>query len=114
MPSTNGHGSKSERVALYLRVSSEEQRDAGTIQTQRDFLEQYRELYGLEVVDVYADDAVSGTIPLHERPEGRRLLEDAKAGRFNTVLLYRLDRIGRKLLVVVDAHDRLEEASVAL
>ena len=39
MPSTNGHSAKPERVALYLRVSSEEQRDAGTIQTQREFLE---------------------------------------------------------------------------
>jgi DNA invertase Pin-like site-specific DNA recombinase len=38
MPSTNGHGGKPERVALYLRVSSEEQRDAGTIETQREFL----------------------------------------------------------------------------
>jgi site-specific DNA recombinase len=114
MPSTNGHGSKPERVALYLRVSSEEQRDEGTIQTQTDFLDDYVGLYSLPVSDVYADDGVSGTVPLHERPEGRRLLEDAKAGRFNTVLLYRLDRIGRKLLVVLDAHDRLQEAGVAL
>src|SRR5215211_481905 len=114
MPSTNGHGSKSERVALYLRVSSEEQRDTGTIQTQRDFLEQYRELYGLEVVDVYADDGVSGTIPLHERLEGRRLLDDATAGKFDTVLVYRLDRVGRTLLAVIDAHDRLAHGGVAL
>ena len=41
MPSANGHGPQAERMALYLRVSSEEQRDAGTIQTQRDYLERY-------------------------------------------------------------------------
>src|SRR5215217_3829645 len=103
-----------ERVALKLRVSSEEQRDRETIEIQREFLEQYCRLYGLEVVDTYADDGVSGTIPLHERPEGRRLLEDAKAGKFDTVLVYRLDRLGRSLLVIVDAHDRLQEAGVAL
>jgi site-specific DNA recombinase len=41
---------------------------------------------------VYADDGVSGTIPLHERLEGRRrLLEDAKEGKFQTLLVYRLD-----------------------
>jgi len=78
MPSTNAKGSKPERVALYLRVSSEEQRGAGTIQTQREFLEGYYQLHDLEVAEIYADDGVSGTIPLHERPEGRRLLEDAK------------------------------------
>ena len=114
MPSTNGHGSKPERVALYLRVSSEEQRDTGTIQTQWDFLDNYADLYGQTVVDAYADEGVSGTLPLYERPEGRRLLGDAKAHRFDTVLFYRLDRVGRKLLVVADAHDRLEEAGFSL
>ena len=83
MPSTNGHGAQNaDGVALYLRVSSEEQRDRETIEIQRDFLTQYCELYGLEVADVYADDGVSGTIPLHERPAGRRLLEDAREGKF--------------------------------
>ena len=47
MPSTNGRGSKAERVALYLRVSSEEQRDRETIEIQREFLSEYCKLYGL-------------------------------------------------------------------
>ena len=114
MPNTNGHGPESERVALCLRVSSEEQRDRETIKIQRDFLKEYCRLYGLDVTGVYADDGVSGTIPLHERTEGRRLLEDAREGKFQTVLLYRLDRLGRSLLVIVEAHDRLQNAGVAL
>jgi site-specific DNA recombinase len=110
MPSANNQNP----VALLLRVSSEEQRDRETIELQREFLNNYCELYGLEVADVYADDGVSGTIPLHERPEGRRLLEDAAAGRFTTLLVYRLDRLGRSLLVIVGAHDRLQAAGVSL
>jgi site-specific DNA recombinase len=114
MPSTNGHGSKPGQVALYLRVSSEEQRDRETIELQEEFLEQYCRLYDLEVADIYEDDGVSGTIPLHERSEGRRLLEDAREGKFQSVLVKKLDRLGRSLLVIVDAHDRLAEAGVAL
>jgi site-specific DNA recombinase len=118
MPSTNGHGSgggsESERVGLLMRVSSEEQRERETIEIQEEFLEQYCGLYELEVADIYKDDGISGTIPLHERPEGRRLLEDAKAGKFDVVLVYKLDRLGRTLLVIVEAHDRLQEAGVAL
>ncbi|HZF58096.1 MAG TPA: recombinase family protein [Rubrobacter sp.] len=110
MPPTND----AERVGLLLRVSSEEQRDRETIEIQRDFLTEYCRLYGLDVAGVYADDGVSGTIPLHERPEGGRLLEEAKAGAFGTLLVYRLDRLGRSLLVIVDAHDRLQAAGVAL
>lgn len=116
MPSTNGRGSKdgAERVGLLLRVSSEEQRERETIEIQDGFLKEYCRLYGLEVADAYKDDGVSGTIPLHERPEGRRLLEDAQAGKFETLLVYRLDRLGRSLLVIVDAHDRLQAAGVSL
>jgi site-specific DNA recombinase len=114
MPSTNGHGVKLERIALYLRVSSEEQRNRETIEIQREFLEQYCQLYELEVAHIYEDDGLSGTIPLHERPGGRRLLEDAREGEFDAVLVYKLDRMGRRLLVIVDAHDRLQKDGVAL
>jgi len=115
MPNTNGYGpAHADSLALYLRVSSEEQRDRETIEIQREFLEQYCQLYGLEAAKTYADDGVSGTIPLHERPEGRRLLQDGRKGRFTTVLVYRLDRLGRSLLVIVDAAERFEAASVSL
>src|SRR5919199_803628 len=114
MLSSNGHDANPERVALYLRVSSLEQRDTGTIETQRQYLEQYTATRTFEVIDTYADDGIAGTIPFHERPEGARLLEDARARRFDTVVCYKLDRVGRSLLNVIDAHDRLETLGVGL
>lgn len=97
-----------------MRVSSEEQKTKESIATQDDFLESYCALYSLEAVSIYKDEAVSGTVPLRERPGGAQLLADAKAEAFDVVLVYKLDRIGRSLLVVVDAHDRLGEVGVAL
>jgi site-specific DNA recombinase len=102
------------KLAIYERVSSEEQKTKETIVTQDEFLGEFVALYGLEVVKVYKDEAISGTVPLGERPAGAELLSDAASGLFDAVLVYRLDRIGRSLLVVVDAHDRLEQAGVAL
>src|SRR5918992_303806 len=109
MPNTNGHGSSgaTDRVALLLRVSSEEQRDRETIEIQDEFLRQYCELYSLRVADIYPDDGISGTIPLHERPEGRRLLEDAKAGTFDTVLVYKYDRLARPFRAAPGPHPNL-------
>jgi site-specific DNA recombinase len=114
MPSTNGRGHEPERIGLYMRVSSEEQERKQSIKTQEGFLEEYCKLYGHEVAGIYMDEAISGTVPMRERPEGRRLLADAKAGHLDVVLVYKLDRIGRSLVVVIDAHDRLQEAGVAL
>lgn len=109
-----GSGGSGERIALYTRVSSQEQAERLTIGTQEEFLEQYRALHGHEVTGVYKDEAIPGTVPMHERPGGRSLLESAKEGVFDVVLVYKLDRIGRTLLNVVDAHDRLDVCGVAL
>jgi len=53
-------------VALYLRVSTEEQRERQSIATQREFAERYCALHQVHVSTVYADDGVSGTAPLQE------------------------------------------------
>src|SRR5205823_7631086 len=83
------------RVAGYMRVSTEEQRERQSIETQRQYAERHTFREGIEVVDWYADDGVSGTIPMDQRPEGSRLLRDASAGRFGTLLVYKLNRLGR-------------------
>src|SRR6266568_1965046 len=103
-----------QKVALYMRVSTEDQADRGTIDAQRDFLRQFASLYQLPVANEYADDGVTGTLPLGERPEGRRLLQDAEAGRFGCVLVYRLTRLGRSLKALTDAHDILSRFRVTI
>jgi site-specific DNA recombinase len=102
------------RVAVYCRVSSEEQAQSGTIQNQIDFAHRYCELHRLEIGEVYADDGVSGTLPLAERPAGRRLLSDAKQHRFELVLVYRIDRLARRLKQLLDAYEELQAAGVGL
>lgn len=101
-------------VAVYLRVSSDEQRERQSIETQRVALERYIKEHGLPVFTFYADDGISGTIPLQERPEGARLLTDAQAGKFRTVLLYNLRRLGREALITLLAIDSLERCGVEI
>jgi site-specific DNA recombinase len=101
-----------QRAAIYLRVSSEEQRDRETILTQRNFAERYCALHEIVPVGWYADDGVSGTIAVNQRPEGARLLQDARDGRLSVVYVYRVDRIGRVALHVLQAVKTLEECGV--
>jgi hypothetical protein len=54
----------SGNVALYMRVSSEDQAERGTIGSQRDFLRQFASLYSLSVVGEHEDDGVTGTLPV--------------------------------------------------
>ncbi|AJS59244.1 recombinase family protein [Paenibacillus sp. IHBB 10380] len=101
-------------VVVYPRVSSDDQQERETIQTQIEFAIKYCDLHNLNIADWYKDDGVSGTIPLDQRPEGLRLLEDAKAGKFKTVLIYNMKRLGRKARVTLDAIYQLEEYGVTI
>ena len=51
-------------IAVYCRVSSEDQADRGTIEIQKEFAAKYVNLYKLEVFDYNCHDGVSGTLPL--------------------------------------------------
>jgi site-specific DNA recombinase len=103
-----------KRVVIYCRVSTEDQAERQTVQSQLDFLRQYCQLYHLTLVYEYVDDGWSGAIALGDRPEGRRLLEAARAHEFTEVLVYRLDRLGRSLKSLLDAHADLEAAGVTI
>ena len=95
-------------------MSSEDQTERGTIGAQCDFLRNFATLYSLPVAAEYEDDGITGTLPLSQRPAGRRLLDDAQSGRFGCVLVYRVDRLGRSLTALLDAHAALSKAGITI
>lgn len=101
-------------VAVYTRVSSEDQQERETIENQIEFGEKYCDLHKLNIIDWYKDDGVSGMIPLEERPEGKRLIEDAKAGKFKLLLIYNIKRLGRTARIILDAVYQLEQYGVKI
>jgi site-specific DNA recombinase len=101
-------------VAVYLRVSTEEQRERQSIATQREFGERYCHLHDLSVYRVYADDGVSGTVPLEQRPDGGQILRDARLGKFDQLLVFKLDRLGRETRLILNAVAELEKLGVRI
>ena len=99
-------------VAAYLRVSTDEQRERQTIATQRDFVERFCSFHQFTISHVYADDGVSGTVPFDRRPEGSQLLRDARLKKFDQLLVYRLDRLGRNTRLTLEVVEDLEKYGV--
>ncbi len=102
------------RAALYARVSTDDQRGRQTIDNQVDALRGFAPHSGLNIIDEYLDDGISGTIRLEKRPEGARLVEDAKAHKFDVVIFYKLDRLSRSLRNFLDIVDFAEETGIGL
>jgi site-specific DNA recombinase len=101
-------------VALYCRVSTEEQASKDTIQAQLTYLRGRAALDEIPIVGEYLDEGVSGTVPLEERPEGHRLLADAQADILDAVWVYRVDRLARSLRVLLDGYTALQDAGGVL
>jgi DNA invertase Pin-like site-specific DNA recombinase len=101
---------KPKRAALYLRVST----DGQTVDNQRLALDALCEQRGWQIAQVYADNGISGAKGRNQRPGLDALLKDASRGRFDVVMAWALDRLGRSLLDLLDTLGELEAAGVAL
>ncbi len=87
---------KRVRVAVYARVSTEEQALHGfSIEAQLNTLRNYCELYHKEITGEYVDRGISGK-SVAGRYELQRLLKDAKVGKFDEVIVWKISRISRK------------------
>lgn len=87
-------------AGLYFRLSQEDERagESLSIDNQRMILRKYAEENGFEIYGEYIDDGVSGTT--FDRPEVQRLLDDAKTGVINTIIVKDLSRFGRNYIEV--------------
>lgn len=82
------------KVALYVRVSTTSQLEEGySIEEQKAKLESYCDIKDWHVYKVYTDGGFSGSTT--ERPALEQLIQDAKSKLFDTVLVYKLDRLSR-------------------
>lgn len=83
-------------VAIYVRVSSEEQVKGYSIPGQLEELRSYASEHQLSIYREYVDDGYSGK-SIDGRPSMLELLADAKQGRFQTVITWKLNRLARNL-----------------
>jgi DNA invertase Pin-like site-specific DNA recombinase len=93
-------------VALYVRISTTEQHAC----MQQDELRVYCQRRGLKVIHEY-QDTMSGA--KDSRPALQRLLADARARKFDAVVVWKIDRFGRSLRHLVNTLADLEALGVA-
>jgi site-specific DNA recombinase len=104
-------GDTRQKVAVYSRVSSQEQVVEGvSTEAQLAALRAYAKSQGWEVIDEYIDGGYSGGTD--ERPALKRLLIDAAQRRFNIIAVCKLDRYFRNLRLLLNHLHHLEQLGI--
>lgn len=81
------------KVALYLRVST----DGQTVANQGNELREVASAKGWQIVEVFSDKGISGTKGRDGRPGLDKALRQAVQGRYDTLMAWSVDRLGRSL-----------------
>jgi len=93
------------KVAIYARVSTADQHADKQVQSMIEYCERMN----YEVFDTYTD-IISGTVC--SRPEFNRLLDDMRKYKFQSIIVTKLDRVGRSLAHLLSLFDEFKRKSV--
>jgi DNA invertase Pin-like site-specific DNA recombinase len=99
-----------KRAAIYVRVSTDKQ----TVENQLRELRQIADRRGWQVVEEYQDAGISGAKGRKDRPGLDRMLQDAQRRRFDVVMAWAIDRMGRSLIDLLGTVQTLEACRVDL
>lgn len=103
---------KIERVAAYVRVSTQEQKLHGlSLDAQKMKLTEYAEKNNMRIVEWYVDEGVSGRKLIRNRPELQRMIQDAEKGKFDRIIFIKLDRFFRS---VAEYHECMKRIAPVL
>lgn len=99
------------RVALYVRVSGEEQKIKGlSLEAQQERLEEYAREHGWIIVGTYIDAAKTARKEMRKRTEFQKMIASVKRDEVDLLLFCRLDRWFRsvsdyyKIMEILQAH----------
>ncbi|HFH7542347.1 TPA: recombinase family protein, partial [Streptococcus agalactiae] len=84
---------KKVKAGIYIRVSTEEQKQGHSLEAQESMLKEFADKKGYEIYDVYNDGGYSGKN--FNRPEIQRLLRDLKDDKIDVILVWKVDRLSR-------------------
>ena len=102
-----------KKVCLYLRYSSDKQQET-SIEGQDEVCSRYCSFNGYQIVGRYIDRALSARTNVKKRVEFLRMIEDAKEGKFDAIVVYKMDRFSRDQFTTALYTKTLTEAGVAI
>jgi site-specific DNA recombinase len=83
------------KAYVYLRTSGDDGKEKAGLPVQREACKTFAVSREFEIVNEFADDGVTGKLPMHARPQGKLLIAALLGNGVKHVLCYDAKRIGR-------------------
>jgi len=101
-----------KKAVIYTRVSSEEQIKGNSLSEQEKRCRYFIKAKDADIIDVYEDGGRGGETK--DRPRLQQLLGDAKSGKFDAVVVYKIDRLSRSLRDFLEMQDYFNKLNIEL
>ena len=109
----HGYISEKKRAAVYVRFSSENQRDGYSVEYQLDECKKYIADNDMQFVKAYIDEATSGK-STNNRTAFFEMLNDVKRGLYDCVIVYKYSRFARNMVEATIYRQQIEKAGANL
>ncbi len=98
-------------IAAYCRVSTDKEDQLNSLETQKEFFQEYTNRTGDNLIKLYADEGISGT-KIKNRKEFQRMLADAEKGLFDMVVVKDISRFARNTVDLLQSVRKLKALGI--
>ena len=97
-----------KKVCFYVRVSTDKQTTENQINALREVAERSR----YDIVKIYSDSGISGSKGREDRPGLQEMMKDAINRKFEIVMCWSIDRLGRSVTHLIEIMNELNELKI--
>lgn len=98
-------------VAAYCRVSTDKEDQLNSLETQKEFFQEYAKQTGNTLVKLYADEGITGT-KIKNRKEFQRMLTDSERGLFDVLVVKDISRMARNTVDLLQSVRKLKALGI--
>lgn len=99
-------------IAAYCRVSTDKADQINSLESQKEFFTEYAEKYKHTLVEIYADEGITGT-STKKRKEFQRMMEDAKRHKFEMLVVKDVSRLARNTVDFLGSVRTLKDLGIS-
>ena len=97
------------RVAVYVRVSTDDPRQTSSYELQKNYYEDYVSRHpNWELIHIYADEGISGT-SLRHRDSFKQMIDDCAKGRIDMIITKSVSRFARNIVDCIGIVNKLKQ-----